>query len=96
MTAWDALLALAVFVGGATITWGILDAEQWLWDRPRMRRAAKLRAATPTQLNHPGPCSIACQADHWPRYRYTGWSEPCDESKMIEPDPENFRGLRRS
>jgi hypothetical protein len=23
MTAWDALLALAVFVGGATITWGI-------------------------------------------------------------------------
>lgn len=66
-----------------------------LLDRLEDYLIAKKLAASGT---HPtGPCSIACQADHWPPYRYTGWSEPHDESKAHQdPDPANYRGLKRS
>lgn len=61
-----------------------------LLDRLEDYLIAKKLAASGT---HPtGPCSIACQADHWPPYRYTGWSEPSND----DPDPGNYRGLKRT
>ena len=66
---------------GVVILGGYLFAGFWILElvaewRDDRRRAAKARSAV----------ASGAPALDWLTYVYTGWSEPCDESKMISHD----------